>query len=596
MRDSLFKPLSIGMSFSVLVYLILRALYVTVCNDEAVTYLNYISEGDFIPYYNLQNWSANNHVLNTMLSWLSTEIFGLSDFSLRLPNVLSFIVYAWFSVKLLQHISSTYVRVIGLFLLFGAQYFIEFFAYSRGYGLGNAALLGSIYFTLVYLKHGIHKNLWWALLFMGLAVLANLNLLITSILWLCYLFVSDFHLARLKLRWPFYITSFFTLLLFANYAFQLREESALYYGQEEFIGSFWSIISKVIYVHTFTALYFSLVVGSILIGLMVRKTVINRSLNHPGAMLLVLFLGNVFAAFFMHLLIDVIYPSERTILHWYVLFILALLFTEDLFHRWMKNVWIGSLALLALSVVSMSARHLSLYSSLDYYWAKEQIPESFYEHIIKKTDNSLPTISVQNAFYTRWFFFQNQKHPDRAQLFAQPLLENEVITVADFAILDLENFPQKTEWFDTLQYDQHSRMTLVKRRLGIEEIIIDESQAQIAATKEEFNNLFSANVSNFSGSSIGIRINFTGRAQGDNLQGVLFVAVTDSANNQLYYQQLDLFEGIYMNGERKMNPTLLIQELPANSSELNVYFWNTFSQQIEIVKSRVELFEIKTKE
>jgi hypothetical protein len=51
-----------------------------------------------------------------------------------------------------------------------------------------------------------------------------------------------------------------------------------------------------------------------------------------------------------------------------------------------------------------------------------------------------------------------------------------------------------------------------------------------------------------------------------------------------------------MNGERKMNPTILIQELPGNATELNVYFWNTFSQQIEMVKSRVELFEIKTKE
>jgi hypothetical protein len=596
MRKGLFKPLSIGVTLSVLVYLILRALYVTVCNDEAATYLTYISEGDFIPYYNLRIWSANNHVLNTMLSWLSIEVFGLSDFSLRLPNVLSFIVYAWFSIKLLQHISSTYVRVIGLFLLFGAHYFIEFFAYSRGYGLGNAALLGSIYFTLVYLKHGVYKNMWWALLFMGLAVLANLNLLITSILWLCYLFVSDFHLARLKLRWPFYVTSFFALFLFTNYAFQLKEESALYYGQEEFIGSFWSIISKVFYVHTFTALYFSLVVGSILVGLMVHKTVVNRSLNHPGAMLLALFLGNVFAAFFMHLLIDVIYPSERTILHWYILFVLALIFTEDLFHRRMKNVWIGSLALLALSVVSMSAQHLSLHSSLDYYWAKEQIPESFYEQITRKTDKSLPTISVQNGFYTRWFFFQNHKYPSRVQLFAQPLLENEAITVADFAILDLENVPQKTEWFDTLQYDQHSRMTLVKRRLGVEEIKIDESQAQITATNEEFNNLLSADVSAVRGSSIGITINFAGSAQGDKLQGVLFVAVTDSANNQLYYQQLDLFEGIYMNGERKMNPTILIQELPGNATELNVYFWNTFSQQIEMVKSRVELFEIKTKE
>jgi hypothetical protein len=94
------------------------------------------------------NPDANNHILNSILAGISHKYLGYSAFSIRLPNLLSFLLYAFFvykiGEKLKQNLSQWGFYMGMLFPI----YFIQFFALSRGYGMSMAFLIGSIYYTL----------------------------------------------------------------------------------------------------------------------------------------------------------------------------------------------------------------------------------------------------------------------------------------------------------------------------------------------------------------------------------------------------------------------------------------------------------------
>ena len=68
-----------------------RNVMVPFNHDEAVTFFYYIQSGEFLPYH--AHIDANNHVLNSGLGYYCFKLFGSSTFALRLPNLLSFLVF-----------------------------------------------------------------------------------------------------------------------------------------------------------------------------------------------------------------------------------------------------------------------------------------------------------------------------------------------------------------------------------------------------------------------------------------------------------------------------------------------------------------------
>ncbi len=156
---------------------VLRALRIPLTHDEAYTYLHYVR----------QNWLGiilykpphipNNHILNTLLIKLSVNIFGLSDFSLRLPNVLFSIVYIRYAAALARKFRFPGIQILA-FLALGLQlYFMDFFAMARGYGMGISLSLASIYHLYCYRELNNGHHIWRTLLFAAFAVYANFTFL-----------------------------------------------------------------------------------------------------------------------------------------------------------------------------------------------------------------------------------------------------------------------------------------------------------------------------------------------------------------------------------------------------------------------------------
>src|SRR5437867_13056624 len=116
-----------------LVVNVYRAATQSITYDEAVAYLHFTS-GSLGHVFT--EYAAGNHVLFTLLSWLSSALLGVSEFSLRLPIVAAGALF--FSVSLPIARRAFGRRLVGV-LGIGARalkpYVLHFLSAARGHGL-----------------------------------------------------------------------------------------------------------------------------------------------------------------------------------------------------------------------------------------------------------------------------------------------------------------------------------------------------------------------------------------------------------------------------------------------------------------------------
>jgi hypothetical protein len=139
------KPFSTVICLVLGAYVIARAILVPITYDEAASYLRYISQ-DLFAVFSFE--VATNHFLNTLLTRLASMIAGSSEFVLRVPSLMGFGLYLYFSIRILESISNRALAVAGLLLLNLNPYLLEYFALSRGYGLSLGLLMGALFFLL----------------------------------------------------------------------------------------------------------------------------------------------------------------------------------------------------------------------------------------------------------------------------------------------------------------------------------------------------------------------------------------------------------------------------------------------------------------
>ena len=82
-RGYLFLP-----AFLLFAYVAFRAMQLSLIWDEANTFFEHVRTPFWLPN-NYNYMSANNHLLNTWLMKCSVNVFGESEFALRLPNVIA---------------------------------------------------------------------------------------------------------------------------------------------------------------------------------------------------------------------------------------------------------------------------------------------------------------------------------------------------------------------------------------------------------------------------------------------------------------------------------------------------------------------------
>ena len=170
-QDVIFFILALGL----IIYTSSRVALLGLTCDEASTYFSHVPNSIWSCFFSESCWSdANNHLLNTFLMQLSVGVFGISELTLRLPNVFGHLIYLSFSILLVRSYSNNFlIGLAGFCLLNLNRFLIEFFSLARGYGLGVGWMMMSIYFLIRWVESDELKLGMYCYIGAFLAVLSN---------------------------------------------------------------------------------------------------------------------------------------------------------------------------------------------------------------------------------------------------------------------------------------------------------------------------------------------------------------------------------------------------------------------------------------
>ncbi len=160
---------TIALLFALNVY---RAWTQSITADEALSYNSFIAKPIshvFVDY------EAGNHVLQSFLSKISVLLFGLSEFTLRLPSLLGGLLYLVSVFRLSRFLfGGRWLTALSVAALSLNPFVLDYLSAARGYGLGLGFLLWAMYHLMRYFDDSRQLRLYKAGLGLGLSVASTL--------------------------------------------------------------------------------------------------------------------------------------------------------------------------------------------------------------------------------------------------------------------------------------------------------------------------------------------------------------------------------------------------------------------------------------
>lgn len=196
-----------------------KVLFIPITHDETHTIWYYCGANDVWSIMMYPDGVPNNHILNSLLAKACMAIFGIEQWAARLPNLLSFLLYAWAVFRIVKNVfKSESVFFIPAMLLFYANpYMLDFFGLCRGYGMSCAICLFSASYLITGFQYRNNRHIWIALIFSILASYANFSLLVfwlATTLMVIFYFYSQWRTGKIKFLKPFLVN----ILIFIAYA------------------------------------------------------------------------------------------------------------------------------------------------------------------------------------------------------------------------------------------------------------------------------------------------------------------------------------------------------------------------------------------
>ena len=166
-----------------------KVFHVPVTIDELPT-VSYYSRFSFWEIMMYPDNIPNNHILNTLLTKTTMFLFGKEQWVIRLPNLLSYLLFAWGVFRILKltlRLDSPWFLAGAL--LFVNPYLLDFFGLCRGYGISLTMVTLSVGFLLAGFVERRHKFIWMALVCALLASYANFT---TLVFWAAVTLIAGF--------------------------------------------------------------------------------------------------------------------------------------------------------------------------------------------------------------------------------------------------------------------------------------------------------------------------------------------------------------------------------------------------------------------
>ncbi|HRW96533.1 MAG TPA: hypothetical protein P5104_03290 [Bacteroidales bacterium] len=562
-------------------YLIVRAILVQPMHDEIATFFTFVQTGRFLPYQS--EWTTNNHLLNSLLTFISFQLFGSSPLALRLPTLLFFPLFCFFLWKISGYIQSSFLRWSFLISTLFIHTFLEFFALSRGYGMAMTLLTGSIWFTIKSFNGQKLKTDLFALLLIILSVSAILININSMIVILGLLLLNRIFLQR-KSRTVIWLIVFFGAVPLAAAVIYLLDLNAA--GRLDFGGSegFWATSAKELtqmlvkdhskWFNTYILITFTGILSGF--GLLLYKAIIQKNLLrfllHPRWIMFYLLIGNIIGFIIEHHLFGVLYPGDRTSMQFILFFTGSLFFIVDTLPGNSRPfIIIVLLPLLIFPVQFLTSMNFSKISV-----ENEAIPDRFF-HTIKnegEKENYQPVIQGYKGRELRWAYLNYRERAQALMIHCSSYPDDQ----ADFQIVyPIEN-PSWLLTYDSVDSDAASGLYLLKRKekplrqfiktqefLTSQNIISDEYKAISEGTIDTCKN-----------QSIFASFDMVIQSPVPVFESWIVFTIRDNSGNELRYERIPLnwYNHNWQSGTDTLRTGLLINRIPENSARYLIYIWN----------------------
>ena len=402
-------------------YIFARAYLLSFTHDEALTLMTYVTQ----PWKNLLkvDWT-NNHLLNSILARLCLEWFGPSEISLRLPNVISGIVFFCFAAKLSEKITGPGWKSYITFLFIACNPFLlDFFSLCRGYGISMGFLMAGLYYFYCYFETRRQEFSLLSFIFSAIALAANYTLLNLFLIQVVCFIIHEIIIFR-RDAWKKQVTGSAVILLlvavflewFLGLMFGLRQ-----YGNFNFGGTdgFWkdSVGSLLHFslgifgktpgaITVFTVFIMALIAaGAIILFYRVKKS--RSAAEYFMIFLLAAMTGCALALWIQHIYMQIPYSPDRTVLYFLVLFPLFLagcFFTPGSFAR-LRFAAASAFLLFPFLAFSTSMNlHTTLLWS-DNANAKEGIERIIYDSKASADTNEVHRVGVSFINYPVYNYY-----------------------------------------------------------------------------------------------------------------------------------------------------------------------------------------------
>jgi len=574
----------------IFLYVLLRAIYLPPDPDELFTFFKYVQTGSFQPFYAFLN--ANNHVLNSLFTYLSYLTFGDKMIALRLPNVLCFLLYLYFLFKLAKSFNSRIVGFSWFVTMIASLYLISFFSLSRGYGMSLAFVVASFYYLTTYHSSGRSIHLLAGLLFCSLGLWANLSIMI-PVLLLGAVFIGLFVKRRFatQISRNIIVDVFAVVLLYVIpviyatlYSFELKQAGKLYHGLD---GDFFNgVVMQLVYDLSRPGI-FGLVVFLILLAAYAISTIssfVDKRIRGLRIYFHVLFWGTIAGTILLHLFFDVKYPKDRAAIFFFVLFMVAFFFSLDLLNRKFPN-YVALLVAMALLFQLVTGLTLSILP----HEKSGTLPISFYQKLMRWRQDTglLPTISASGLFSHVFNYYDYQNHATLNSAQAT----NDPSQIADFLITSQWVSSDLVVGYDTVQAVNETGVTLLQRQRFLEWERLSEIKFREISGSHEYMMISTLPADQFRLSPLSFNISFN--VQSDQFPFLCWIVCNalDSAGNSLAYISLDMQRVIPdVRQSRSISRRQFIETIPKEAEELHFYFWNIKQQAINFSNVQLEVY------
>lgn len=585
-NDVLFQRVSWGLFLLIFTYLLLRAFFLAPLHDETATFFHFIETNKIIGKDVIQD--ANNHLLNSFLGRLMYQFAGPHFFALRVPTVLAFALYFWGIYEIVKSMQVRLVKFLVFLALVTVAYVNDYFAYTRGYGLGMAFFSWILVYCFRWIRDPNWKNLILLYVCCWLAIFANLTFLLSACISIgIALLIYLYHFTQWNWKKHFtfllvHLLFLLALLPFLYFSYVLKKGGALYYGS---LDGFWAVTGRSLsrYVLFYEAdwqqwIWMLLLVSLFLFSIyQLVKNGFLEFLSQKLSIFSVFLLGHVMAIFWMAWVLQINFPEDRAGMYLIPLVVLTFGFLLDKFPK----AKFFSLVLLFFPITFIA--QLNFNTSV---FTPDERLDSALREAIKKQITTKNTFLVYHTMVLNWDFAERRESAIRVQ----PAFSSSFSPYYDFALVKRSMIsPRDLKRYEILYDDSNSGILALKRKEFIPFKRVNYTRLTDTVSSAEYLNLGNISLP-LSNPNECLKLQLTGNVKLNRPADViqLVVSTFDASGQPIRYMYYDQR---WIHGIEALNYTFdvahLMPELAPAETEIRVYLWNP--AQVEISLSRAEL-------